>query len=379
VKANTVVRDTVQKLLLGNPGEHGSGAIPKEALIEVTPARGIAELIDTIKVKHVSGGVSTIGLKTYEAGREKFQGSTLDWVSLDEEAPETIYTECLTRTNVAHGPVWSTFTPLQGITQLVHRFLFEESNDRKLIRCIIDDTEGLYTPEQIAAIVESYPEHERAARTRGEPTMGSGVIFPIARERIEVEHRDIPPHWPRIGGIDFGWTHNAAFCELAWDRDHDVVYLTRALRMRETTPIIHAAAVRPWGKNLRWAWPRDGRRATLEGAGIPLMEQYRDQGLDMLWEHAQFEDGSVSVEAGLMSWLDRIKTGRFKVFRELEDYWQEHAIYHRKDGRVVAERDDLLCAVRYALMMLRYARTDASATSFNRKEIEYPKGYATTW
>ena len=50
---------------------------------------------------------------------------------------------------------------------------------------------------------------------------------------------------------------------------------------------------------------RDGRRQTLEGTGIPLMEQYRDQGLDMLWEHSQFEDGSVSVEAGLMMWLDQ--------------------------------------------------------------------------
>jgi hypothetical protein len=58
-----------------------------------------------------------------------------------------------------------------------------------------------------------------------------------------------------------------------------------------------------------------------KGAGVPLMQQYRDQGLDMLWEHAQFEDKSVGVEAGLIAWLDRMKSERFDVFRELNDFW----------------------------------------------------------
>jgi len=53
-------------------------------------ARGIADLLDTIKVQHVSGGTSIIGLKTYLSGREKFQGETLDWIWLDEECPMDI-------------------------------------------------------------------------------------------------------------------------------------------------------------------------------------------------------------------------------------------------------------------------------------------------
>jgi hypothetical protein len=36
----------------------------------------------------------------------------------------------------------------------------------------------------------------------------------------------------------------------------------------------------------------------------------------MLHRHAQFEDGSVSVEAGLMAMLDRMRTGKLKVFKE---------------------------------------------------------------
>ena len=113
------------------------------------------------------------------------------------------------------------------------------------------------------------------------------------------------------------------------------------------------------------------RRETLEGAGVALANQYSDQGLELLHEHAEFTDGSVSVEAGLMDMLDRMQTGRFKVFKHLNDWWEEFRLYHRKDGKVVKEGDDLIAATRYALMMLRYARTEKERRNFHR-EIEYP-------
>jgi len=143
-------------------------------------------------------------------------------------------------------------------------------------------------------------------------------------------------------------------------------------RLKEATPIEHAAAIRPWGKDLRWSWPRDGKRETLEGAGVALAEQYKAQGLNMLHEHAQFEDGSVSVEAGIMAMLDRMRTGKLKVFKEHLDWWEEFRLYHRKDGKVVKEGDDLLCSTRYAVMMLRYANTKAAYDRFPRP-IEYPR------
>ena len=76
--------------------------------------------------------------------------------------------------------------------------------------------------------------------------------------------------------------------------------------------MVHAGGIRSWGTALPWAWPRDGRREMLEGAGIALAEQYGAQGLNMLYQHAQFEDGSVSVEAGLMQMLTRMETGKFQ-------------------------------------------------------------------
>jgi phage terminase large subunit-like protein len=366
-----VVRDTVQKVLVGRPGQVGTGAIPKDALGELVTARGIADLLDVIKVRHASGGISLIGLKTYASGREKFQGESLDWAWADEECPIDIYTELLTRTNVGNGPVWMTFTPLLGVSEVVRRFLHERSQDRQVVTMTIDDA-GHFSDEEKKRIIASYPEHEKEARVKGIPVLGSGRIFPIAEERIAIEHRDIPPHWPRIGGLDFGWDHPFAAVEVAWDRDTDTVYVTKAYRIRETTPVIHAAALRVWGREMRWAWPRDGRRETLDGAGIALAEQYKEQGLNMLHEHAQFEDGGVSVEAGLMAMLTRMQTGKFKVFKHLNDWWEEFRLYHRKDGKVVKEGDDLMAATRYAIMMLRFASTKALYDKF-RRPIEYPK------
>ena len=363
-------RDTVQRVLLGRDNK-GTGAIPKECLGELIPARGVADLLDTIKVKHSSGSLSTIGLKSYVSGRERFQGETLDCVWLDEEPGIEIYTEVLTRTNVGSGPVYLTFTPLLGVSEVVRRFLMEKSPDRSVTSMTIDDVEH-YSPEEKARIISSYPAHELEARTKGIPVLGSGRIFPVEEGLISIEQRDFPPHWPRIGGMDFGWDHPFAAVELVWDRDSDTVYVSRTYRCRETTPIMHAAALRPWGKDLRWAWPRDGRRETLEGAGIALAEQYRTQGLEMIRDHAQFNDGSVSVEAGLMAMLDRMQSGRFKVFKHLNDWWEEFRLYHRKDGKVVKEGDDLMAATRYALMMLRHARTAKQYDQW-RRTIHYPR------
>jgi phage terminase large subunit-like protein len=366
-----VCRDTVQRLLLGRSGAIGTGAIPKEAIAETITARGIADLVGTIKVHHVSGGISLIVLKSYLAGREAFQGETLDWAWCDEEPPIDVYTELLTRTNVGNGPVWMTETPLLGISEVVRRFLHEKSPDRYVQMMTIEDVDH-FSVEEKQRIIASYPKHEVEARTKGIPILGSGRIFPVEESKIVCEHRDFPSHWPRIGGMDFGWDHPFAAVELVWDRDSDVVYVNRVHRLKEATPIEHAAAIRSWGRDLRWAWPRDGKRETLEGAGIALAEQYRAQGLYMLPEHAQFEDGSVSVEAGLMVMLDRMRTGKLKVLKEHLDWWEEFRLYHRKDGKVVKEGDDLLCATRCALMSLRHASTQALPDKW-RRPIEYPE------
>ena len=56
-----------------------------------------------------------------------------------------------------------------------------------------------------------------------------------------------------------------------------------------------------------------------------------------------------------MAMLERMETNRFKVFKGLNDWFEEFRLYHRKDGKIVKERDDIMSATRYGVMMLRYA------------------------
>lgn len=353
-------RDNPQRILLGRVGQIGTGAIPKDCIVDKTAARGIADAVDTVKVQHVSGGTSLIAFKSYERGREKWQGETLDWVWYDEEPPADIYTEGLTRTNATGGVVWVTFTPLLGMSDVVMLFLGEgKTPDRHVTTMTIDDAEH-YTPEQRERIVASYLPHEREARSKGIPTLGSGRVFPVPEDDLKCDPFDIPAHFFQIGGIDFGWDHPTAAVSLAIDRDKDCVYVTRTHRLKEATPVIHAASLRPWGTWLPWAWPHDGLQHD-KGSGEQIAGQYRAQGLSMLHERATFADGTNGVEAGLLDMLDRMQTGRWKVFKHLDDWFGEFRLYHRKDGKLVKEREDLLSASRYALMMQRFARQNSGS------------------
>lgn len=223
----------------------------------------------------------------------------------------------------------------------------------------IDDAEH-YTPEQRQAIIDSYPEHEREARVKGIPSMGSGRVFPIAEERIVCDPVPIPRSWPQIVGVDFGWDHPFAAINLAWDRDGDVIYVTKEYAVREETPVVQSAAIKAWGSWLPVAWPHDGLQHD-KGSGVALKEQYAAQGLEMCAEKATFPDGSNGVEAGVMEMLDRMKTGRWKVFSTCGGWLQEFRLYHRVDGLIVKERDDRISASRYGMMMLRNASTKPRA------------------
>lgn len=350
-------RDTVQRLLLGQPGLWGTGLIPKDCIVDIKrAAHGVPDAVESVTVRYTSGGLSHLTFKTYDQGRERWQGTTLDFVWFDEEPPYELYTEGVTRTNATKGIVYMTFTPLLGMSNTVKRFLVEKAPGTHVTHMTIADAEH-YTEEERAAIIAAYPEHERKARADGIPMLGSGAVFPVAEEMIAVEPFALPDYWPRLVGIDFGWNHPFAAAWIAVDPDSDVVYVTDCYRQKEATPAIHSAAIRSKGPWIPVAWPHDGLQHD-KGSGQTLAQQYKEAGLNMLGTKACWPDGSNSVEAGIMEMLDRMQTGRLKVFRHLADWFEEFRMYHRKDGRLVKEADDILSATRYAIMMKRYARAN---------------------
>ncbi len=127
-KTGEVTRDGVQRLLVGEPKNRsawGTGMVPGDCLTDYSLRTGVSDAIDSILVQHTSGAHSTLGFKSYDQGREKWQGETLDVVWFDEEPPMDIYMEGLTRTNATGGMVYLTFTPLLGMSDVVHMFVEE--------------------------------------------------------------------------------------------------------------------------------------------------------------------------------------------------------------------------------------------------------------
>lgn len=128
-------RDNPQRILIGEPTMQetwGTGMIPKDALVDWDRAVGVPNLLDNVTVRWGGGGdtsdVSVLSFKSYERGREKWQGPTLDGVWFDEEPPMDIYTEGLTRTNRGQLGQFTmiTFTPLLGMSEVVSLFLLGE-------------------------------------------------------------------------------------------------------------------------------------------------------------------------------------------------------------------------------------------------------------
>jgi phage terminase large subunit-like protein len=368
-----LTRKGIQRLLIGPPElreEWGTGTIPHEALRDTSMKPGVPDAISSAVVRHVSGEDSVIQFLSYDQGRTKWQADTVDLVWFDEEPPLPIYSEGLTRTNATGGLVFVTFTPLLGMSEVVKRYLLDKPAGSCVTNMTIEDAEH-YTPEQRDAIIASYPEHEREARAKGIPILGSGRVFPVAEEAIKVQAFPIPPHWPRITGLDFGIDHPTAAVWLAWDRDSDTVYVTDAYRVKDTSIAIHAASIKARGDWVPVAWPHDGLQRD-KGSGEQLADQYRKQGLAMLRNRATFDDGTNGVEAGLAEMLMRMQTMRLRVFAHLADWFEEFRLYHRKDGMVVKQGDDLMAATRYGLMMRRHAKTHEEAGANQRRGNSLP-------
>lgn len=361
-------RDNAQRLLLGPLNAEGTGTIPRKNLVSKRMARGIADAVDTLVIKHRSGGQSQISFKAYEQGREKFQGESLDWGWADEEPPLDIYTEFLARLTARSGLIYLTATPLLGMSAVVKRFLQEPDPARAYVTMVIE--EALHIPaEEREAIIRGYPEHEREARANGVPLLGSGLIFKIPESVIKVAPRKIPDYWPRLVALDFGTEHAKAAVFLAWDRDTNTIYIYDVWKEKTPTLAPMVSAVRQrGGETIPVVWPHDlaERDPT---SGKSYQQLFKTEGLNMTEEHATFEDGGYSTEAGIQLMTDRFVNGTLKVFETCTDFFEEYRLYHRKKGLIVKEDDDVMSASRIGVMAIRHAKEDTGPGQRRREPI----------
>ena len=385
--SNETTRDIVQFELLGSPDDpeaFGSGTVPKNYIIKTERKPGVPNAKSVALIKHVSGGNSSLFFKAYEMGVEKWQGRSVDCIWLDEEPSRDIYSQAVTRTLDRKGMVYMTFTPEQGMTETVASFMNNLQTGQSLTNATWDDAsetvmslkghKGHLDEGVMQQILSSYSPHEREMRRYGRPSIGSGLIFPIQEEKLMIDPMPMQDHWPRIAAIDFGWDHPTAVVWGAVDMEEEVFYVYDCYRMSKASPTVHSQSIRTRPHFIPIAYPHDGNRR--DSMGNPgLADQYRNLGCNMLLEHftnppALGENkGGNSIEEGLMAMLQAMENDKFKVFSTLSDWFEEFRMYHRKGGKVVPIRDDIMSATRYAFQSQRFAVSgkDPEWT----KDIEY--------
>jgi phage terminase large subunit-like protein len=347
-KDGKTVRDILQRALLGPAPQFGTGMIPADAIIGTTPKPGVPEAVESVYVKHISGGRSELTFKSYEAGQESFYGTRKDFVWLDEECELKIYTECLLRTLAVvlgepNGLMLLTYTPLWGMTDLAKEYLqAPEGSPKRLITATWDNAPHL-SKETRAELYKSIPPHEREARTEGRPMLGSGAIYPIPEADFVVDDFEVPDHFPRGYGMDVGW-HKTAAIWGAWDRESDIAYLTSHHYRGQAEPIIHVEGIRARGDWIPgFIDPAANGRSQIDGS--QLLQIYRRLGLNL-------QPADNAREAGIYEVWMRLSTGRLKVFRSCMHWLDEFRIFARdENGKIINEQKfHLMAATRYLFM-----------------------------
>jgi phage terminase large subunit-like protein len=356
---NETSRDIVQKELLGEPNKLGTGMIPGNMIKKVTYRQaGIQHVADMVTIQG-KFGLSTIQFKTAEQGREKFQGTAPDWIWQDEEPRDYgIFTECRTRLMTSGGRLTVTYTPLMGETDLWKHF--HEGGPKIYMQGATWDQAPHLSDEDKAVMLASLPPHERDTRSKGVPMAGEGAVFPVGDDDIKTPSIEIPKHWARLCGVDFGFNHYAAGAWIAWDRDADTVYVYDCYRIKRELAPYHASRIKQAGDWIPVAWPHDGTNTEKSG-GKTIARSYQDGGVNMLTMSARYEDGkggAQPVEPIVMEINQMMKEGRFKVFSHLHDWFEEKRSYYREKGKIPHKNDDIMKATMYAVMMRRYAATE---------------------
>ena len=379
--SNETTRDILQFNLLGEPGDpsaQGSGFIPKECILETTRKPQVPNAVQTVLVRHydpITGkenGVSRLDFKAYEQGESKFMGRPMDWIWLDEQPDDGIYTQCITRTVSTAGLMMMTFTPESGVNKTINQFMNDLQPGQCLIQATWDDAPHL-DEERKKQLLAQYSPHEAKMRSRGIPVFGSGLVFPLPDDELMIEPFELPDHWPRIAGLDFGYDHPTAVIWLAWDRETDTSYLYHEYRERQLNAQQHAPAIKAAGAWIPVAWPHDGMIHD-KGSGTGLADQYRAQGVAMAVEHfrnpptpEQKGKGDIRIEPGINALLQAMTNGQFKVFSTCTRWFEEKGMYHRDDGKIMALTDDLMSATRYAFQMRhKYAKTKIETNLMSR-------------
>jgi len=376
-----ITRNVLQFKLIGGYSQNGAktvGLIHSSLIFKKAMLSGVNGAVDYVHIKHSSGGFSSLYFKSYKQGREKFQGARCHLIHLDEEPPKDVYTECAMRLSdvdgVGQGRLILTMTPLKGYTEMMSYFLEQRTeklktddvqsveelanqekyevvrttpettiNGKYYIQATWDDNLHLSedTKKQLRATLKPY---ELEAREKGIPSVGSGLVYQVQESEFLIEPIDIKPHWACVFGMYVGFFAPTAVVFLAHDKDNDTLYVYKEYSVSEKTAAQHAYSLKLMGCDwirgvcdpaVNQGSQRDGER---------LIDDYAKAGLKL-------EKGRYAKEVAVDSVLERIRTGKFKVFNTCRKFMEEWRGYSRDDkGKIMKGRDHLMNALEFAML-----------------------------
>lgn len=353
------IREGMQNILMGRPGSWGSGLIPGDAITRITKRQGTPDAIDSVSVRHISGGTSVLSFKSEDQGRDSFASAELDGAWVDEEVARAIIDEILMRLMTTAGQLMMTFTPLDGMTELV-LWLLEQTNENLVSREFIgwDDAPHLTQAEK-DLMVEMYKGNpsQLKARQTGMPTVGRGLIYPFEESSWLIDPFPLETWWPRICGMDVGFTHPTTAVALALDPESRCVYVYNEYCVPQQPTSVHGSALRGWGDVDFAIDPHSNDSSKADGSR--MFEKYTKpvseggEGLSCFFAQNSVWEGIGEVKKRLME-------RKLFIFSTCAQLRKEMKLYRFNEksmnNEVIKRFDDTLDSLRYAVMALPKAR-----------------------
>lgn len=351
-----VQRDVAQKKILDYLNPDWIVDIVMLAGKKDFPQNGV---IDYIVVQNVLGGLSRIGFKSCDQGREKFQGTSLDFVWFDEEPPYEIYLECKMRVLDKKGEVFGTMTPLKGLSWVYSQIYLNPKQDKEIWTIQMEWADNPFLdPNEIAEMSCSLSEDELSSRRYGNFQSFGGLVYPEFSPSIHVvEPFEVPFEWYDTISIDPGLHNPLSAHWYAVDFDGTVWVIAEHF-FSEKTVEWHAKQIKQKCKSLNWPVRSDGKiEALIDSAANQKTLAGNKSVTELFWDNGIAVNPKVNKD--LFSGISRVKSYlknvkgdvKLKIFstctnliRELKNYWWSEG------DNPVKKDDHALDELRYYIM-----------------------------
>ena len=314
-------------------------------------------VIDYITVKNVFGGVSKIGFKSADQGREKFQGASLDFVWFDEEPPRDVYQECLMRVMDRKGEIWGTMTPLKGRTWVYDEIYLNKRSNPEIWSITMEWADNPYLDKtEIELLTNAFDKESVESRRYGRFGDEGGLVYPEFDESVHVvDPFPIPKEWYDNISIDPG-LHNPLSCHFyAVDYDGNI-YVIAEHYERERDIDYHAERIRAIADELDWHRDQKGRiRCIIDSAANQRTLSSLKSVSDLFYERGILCDTSVNKDlwsgiAQVKNWLKE-RPPKIVIFRNCVNMIREIKGYYWGQGDIPIKEDDhAMDELRYYLM-----------------------------